>query len=149
MVKLCPKEDVGMIGGVPTWTMVLLRSILDATGKNNILDVWPNLSVYFHGGVGFGPYKNMFDSIMPMDAVFYLEAYNASEGFFGIQDQTDSDEMLLMLITARETSHFVLEEAGWEVADLGGAGSLGWHGNAIVWRPDAARLVDKGYSPRM
>lgn len=97
MITLCPKEDVGMIGGVPTWTLVLLRRILEVTGKRNILEVWPNLSVYFHGGVGFHPYKDLFDSIMPMDKVFYLEAYNASEGYFAIQDYHGTEDMLLML----------------------------------------------------
>lgn len=90
-------KDVGMIGGVPTWTVVMLRQLLDATGKDHVLDVWPNLNVYFHGGVGFDPYRQLFEQLIPSDKVFYLEAYNASEGYFAIQDIYGCEDMLLML----------------------------------------------------
>lgn len=97
MSTLCPSEDVGMLGGVPTWTLVMLKKLLKVTGKDNILDVWPNLNVYFHGGVGFAPYRSVFNSIMPTKDVFYLEAYNASEGYFAVQDRHGAEDMLLML----------------------------------------------------
>lgn len=91
------KENVTNIAGVPSWNMVLLKYILDYTGKNNLLEVWPNLELFTHGGVSFTPYKEQFKKLIPSDDMHYLETYNASEGFFGIQDTTDRDDMLLML----------------------------------------------------
>jgi GH3 auxin-responsive promoter len=91
------KEDVTHIAGVPTWTVLLLQRIVELEGKGNILEVWPNLEVFFHGAVAFKPYKNLFNSLIPGGKMRYWETYNASEGFFGIQDQKDSDELLLML----------------------------------------------------
>jgi hypothetical protein len=82
---------------VPTWTIVLAKKVLEITGKKNLLEVWPNLELYFHGAVNFKPYKAQFQELIPSKDMYYLETYNASEGFFGIQDQVDSDEMLLML----------------------------------------------------
>jgi len=91
-------ENVTSMSGVPTWTYVLLNRILDITGKKNILEVWPNLELFTHGAVAFGPYRQLFREIIPADQMHYLEVYNASEGFFGIQDQAGTeDEMLLML----------------------------------------------------
>ncbi|EOZ95961.1 putative auxin-regulated protein [Indibacter alkaliphilus LW1] len=90
-------ENVVSMSGVPTWTIVLLQRILEIKGANNILEVWPNLEVFFHGAVAFGPYKNLFRELIPSDKMRYMETYNASEGFFGIQDQKESDELLLML----------------------------------------------------
>lgn len=90
-------EDVVSISGVPTWTIVLLQKILDYKKAKNILEVWPNLEVFFHGAVAFGPYRNLFHELIPSPKMRYMETYNASEGFFGIQDQKDSDELLLML----------------------------------------------------
>lgn len=90
------KEDVVSIAGVPTWTLVLLNWILDYTGKNNIHDIWPNLEVYYHGGVSFVPYRSQFEQLLGKDFHF-METYNASEGFFGIQDQPHSEDMLMML----------------------------------------------------
>jgi hypothetical protein len=91
------KVNVTHMAGVPTWTVLLLQRILELEKKNNILEVWPNLEVFFHGAVAFRPYKNLFKSIIPSETMRYWETYNASEGFFGIQDRGDSDELLLML----------------------------------------------------
>lgn len=91
------KVDVAHIAGVPTWTFLLLQRILELEKKDNILEVWPNLEVFFHGAVAFAPYRNLFKTLIPGDRVNYWETYNASEGFFGIQDRTNSDELLLML----------------------------------------------------
>ncbi len=90
-------ENVTSIAGVPSWNLVLLQAILDFTGKSNILEVWPNLELFTHGGVSFTPYREQFKKLIPSDKMNYLETYNASEGFFGIQDDLDSDDMLLML----------------------------------------------------
>lgn len=89
--------NVTSIGGVPTWNLVLFKRILEITGKKNMLEVWPNLEMYFHGAVNFGPYREQFKALIPSDDMYYLENYNASEGFFGIQDTRDPGDMLLML----------------------------------------------------
>jgi hypothetical protein len=90
-------ENVTNIAGVPSWNLVLLKHILDSTGKNNLLEIWPNLELFTHGGVSFGPYRKQFEKIIPSDKMNYLETYNASEGFFAIQDNPETDDMLLML----------------------------------------------------
>jgi hypothetical protein len=90
-------ENVTSIAGVPSWNLVLLRAVLDFTGKDNILDVWPNLEVFTHGGVSFTPYRETFKKLIPSDEMNYMETYNASEGFFAIQDDLERDDMLLML----------------------------------------------------
>lgn len=90
-------ENVTSLAGVPSWMLVLLNNVLNATGKNNLFDIWPNLEVYFHGGVSFVPYIDQYKSILPKTRFNYYEIYNASEGFFAIQDQNNSDELLLML----------------------------------------------------
>lgn len=91
------EEDVTNLAGVPSWMLILIQRILEIKGTNNLLDVWPNLELFMHGGVSFTPYIEQYKKIIPSDQMHYLETYNASEGFFGIQDQTDSSEMLLML----------------------------------------------------
>ncbi|QNR23074.1 GH3 auxin-responsive promoter family protein [Croceimicrobium hydrocarbonivorans] len=90
------REDVTSLAGVPSWMMVLLERVLDISGKKHIIDVWPNLELYMHGGVSFAPYRSQFKELIGKD-INYLETYNASEGFFGIQDQKESEDMLLML----------------------------------------------------
>jgi hypothetical protein len=97
MVQICSKEQVTMFGGVPSWTIVLFRKILEATGKNNMLEVWPDVQAYVHGGVGFEPYRSQFKSFIPSDDFTYQEVYNASEGYFGIQDDLQSNDLLLLL----------------------------------------------------
>jgi len=90
-------ENITSLAGVPSWMLVLLNRILEKTGKENILEVWPNLEVYFHGGVNFNPYREQFKKLIPNPAFKYYETYNASEGFFAIQDRNHSKELLLML----------------------------------------------------
>ncbi|HER07495.1 MAG TPA: GH3 auxin-responsive promoter family protein [Bacteroides sp.] len=90
-------ENVTSIAGVPSWNLVLLQSVLDYTGKKDILQVWPNLELFTHGGISFTPYREQFKKLIPSERMNYLETYNASEGFFGIQDELDRDDMLLML----------------------------------------------------
>ena len=91
------EDNVTSLAGVPSWMLVLLNNILDKTGKNSIFDVWPNLEVYFHGGVSFNPYIEQYRAILPKEKFKYYEIYNASEGFFAIQDQNYSSDLLLML----------------------------------------------------
>ncbi len=89
--------NVTNISGVPTWNIVLAKRVLEITGKDNLLEVWPNLEFYFHGAVNFNPYREQFKKLIPSENMYYMETYNASEGFFGIQDQPNSEDMLLML----------------------------------------------------
>jgi hypothetical protein len=89
--------DVTNMAGVPTWTVLLIQRIVELQGVKNILEVWPNLEVFFHGAVSFKPYRSLFEELIPKSTMVYWEAYNASEGFFGIQDQRNSEELLLML----------------------------------------------------
>ncbi|AXT18965.1 hypothetical protein D7030_14985 [Flavobacteriaceae bacterium AU392] len=91
------KENVTSLAGVPSWMLVLLNNVLESTGKNSLLDIWPNLEAYFHGGVSFLPYVDQYKSIIPKSDFKYYEIYNASEGFFAIQDRNKSSELLLML----------------------------------------------------
>lgn len=97
MARETMNENVTSIAGVPTWTIVLLQRILELKKAKHILEVWPNLEVFFHGAVAFGPYRNLFKELIPSEKMRYMETYNASEGFFGIQDQPHSDELLLLL----------------------------------------------------
>ena len=89
-------EDVTSLAGVPTWTLVLLKRILELTGKKNIKEVWPNFELYIHGGVSFTPYKEQFNKVIGPNCN-YIEIYNASEGFFAAQDRIDEEGMLLYL----------------------------------------------------
>ena len=90
-------ENVTSLAGVPSWMLVLLNNVLETTQKKNLFDIWPNLEAYFHGGVSFVPYIDQYKTILPRKDFRYYEIYNASEGFFAIQDQNNSSELLLML----------------------------------------------------
>jgi hypothetical protein len=90
-------ENVTSFAGVPSWMLVLMNKMLEETGKGNLLEIWPNLEVYFHGGVNFEPYREQYQKIIPKKDFKYYEIYNASEGFFAIQDLNNSSDLLLML----------------------------------------------------
>ena len=91
------QENVTSLAGVPSWMLVLLNQVLETTGQEHLLHIWKNIEVYFHGGVSFEPYIDQYKKILPSDSFRYYEIYNASEGFFAIQDQNESSELLLML----------------------------------------------------
>ncbi|NRD23364.1 GH3 auxin-responsive promoter family protein [Winogradskyella litoriviva] len=91
------EENVTSLAGVPSWMLVLLNNVLDKTEKDSLFEIWPNLEVYFHGGVSFNPYVEQYKAILPSNKFRYYEIYNASEGFFAIQDQNNSSDLLLML----------------------------------------------------
>lgn len=97
MAEVLPKENLVLLGGVPTWTVVLIRKILEQTGKNNLLEVWPQLEGYLHGGVSFEPYREQFRQFIPSDKFVYQEVYNASEGFLAVQNDYTTKDMLLLL----------------------------------------------------
>jgi hypothetical protein len=97
MARATIHDNVSNISGVPTWTIVLIEKLFEISGKNNLMDIWPNLELYLHGGVSFTPYRDRFKQLIKSSSVNYIETYNASEGFLGIQDRLHSDDMLLML----------------------------------------------------
>ena len=97
IIKESSLENVTSLAGVPSWMMVLLNKTLEENNKTNILEIWPNLEVYFHGGVSFDPYREQYKNLFPKSDFKYYEIYNASEGFFALQDRNDSNELLLML----------------------------------------------------
>ncbi len=97
MAKITSQQDITNASGVPSWTLLLFKKVLDITGKENLCEVWPNFELFIHGGVSFQPYREQFRALLPSGKVNFLETYNASEGFFGIQDRDRADDMLLML----------------------------------------------------
>jgi len=97
MAQATITQNVTNISGVPSWTLLLFRRVLEIAGKENLLEVWPQFELFIHGGVSFYPYIDQFKKLFSSSQVNYLETYNASEGFFAIQDRQDSDELLLML----------------------------------------------------
>ncbi len=117
-------ENVTNIAGVPTWTIVLAKRILEITGKKNLLEVWPNLELYVHGAVNFEPYREQFNRLVPRNDMYYLETYNASEGFFGIQDQSDSPDLLLMLDYGIYYEFIPMEEFDKEFPDTVSLGEV-------------------------
>ena len=97
IIKESVQENVTSLAGVPSWMLVLLNNMLEETGKEHLFQVWENLEVYFHGGVSFSPYKEQYKALFPRKSFRYYEIYNASEGFFAIQDRNNADDLLLML----------------------------------------------------
>lgn len=93
----CSSERVTAFAGVPSWNLALLRRMVEVTGRNNLCEVWPQLELFVHGGVGFEPYRAAFRELIPSEGMHYMETYNASEGFFAIADDITRDDMLLML----------------------------------------------------
>jgi hypothetical protein len=134
--------NVTQIAGVPTWTILLIQRIVELKRKKNILEVWPSLEVFFHGAVAFGPYRTLFKSLIPSDNMRYFETYNASEGFFGIQDQKNSEELLLMLdygifyefIPVEELTNEHPQAISLEQVELGKNYAMVISTNAGLWR---------------
>jgi hypothetical protein len=106
--------NVTSIAGIPTWTMLLINKVLDLAGTQdrNIYDIWPGLEVYFHGGVSMKPYRQQFEALVPGKKLWYFETYNASEGFFGLQNEPDKEDLLLMLDYGIFYEFIPLEEIG-------------------------------------
>ena len=97
IIKESIHENVTSLAGVPSWMLVLLNQVLEKTGKQDLFEIWENLEVYFHGGVSFNPYLEQYHNLLPKKSFNYYEIYNASEGFFAIQDRNNADDLLLML----------------------------------------------------
>lgn len=107
-------ENVTSFAGVPSWLLVLLNYVLEYTGRSNVLEVWPNLELFIHGGICFDPYLERYKKLVPSGKMHYMETYNASEGFFAIQDDPSSTDMLLMLDYGVFFEFVPLSEAGSE-----------------------------------
>lgn len=144
------RENVTSLAGVPSWMLVLLNQVLEKTGKEHLFELWENLEVYFHGGVSFTPYRNQYKKLLPRKRFNYYETYNASEGFFAIQDRNGSDELLLMLDYGIFYEFIPMNGEGekviplWEV-QLGVNYALVITTNAGLWRykiGDTVRFTD-------
>ena len=90
-------KNVTNISGVPSWMLSVLDRVMELSGKQHLEEVWPNLEVFFHGGVAFTPYRQQYERLITSPRMHYMETYNASEGFFGLQDDPNDKAMLLML----------------------------------------------------
>lgn len=98
--------NVTSLSGVPSWMLVLIKRILEKTGKQTLEEVWPNLEVFFHGGVAFTPYREQYKQVIHSKMMHYVETYNASEGYFGTQNDLSDPAMLLMIDYGISTSSF-------------------------------------------
>lgn len=114
MLREALEEDLTSFVGVPTWTLLLGQRALELTGKSNLFEVWPNLEVFFTGGVNFAPYRQAFQQLLPGTQMQYVNIYNASEGFLGIQDDLSRDDLLLLLDHGIYYEFMPLEELGRE-----------------------------------
>ena len=90
-------QDVRNLSGVPSWMLSVLVRVLELSGAETLDEVWPNLEVFFHGGIAFTPYRHQYEQLIRSPRMHYMETYNASEGFFGIQNDPTDLAMLLML----------------------------------------------------
>lgn len=112
IAQLASRQNVTNLSGVPSWMMAVVHRVLDITGKATLDEVWPNLEVFFHGGVAFTPYREQYKALIRSDRMHYMETYNASEGFFGLQDDPRDAAMLLMLDYGVFYEFIPLEEVG-------------------------------------
>ena len=97
IANLCLDKNVTNISGVPSWMMSVLMRVMELSGKQHLEEVWPNLEVFFHGGIAFTPYRSQYEQLITSPKMHYMETYNASEGFFGLQNDPNDKSMLLML----------------------------------------------------
>ncbi|WP_025001805.1 GH3 auxin-responsive promoter family protein [Prevotella dentasini] len=111
-------KNVTNLSGVPSWMMSVLVRVLELSGKQHIEEVWPNLEVFFHGGIAFTPYRKQYEQLITKPGMHYMETYNASEGFFGIQDDPADPAMLLMLDYGVFYEFLPMDEFGSEHPDI-------------------------------
>ena len=107
-------KNVTNISGVPSWMLSVLVRVLELSGKQHLEEVWPNLEVFFHGGIAFTPYRKQYEQLITKSDMHYMETYNASEGFFGIQNDPSDPAMLLMLDYGVFYEFIPIEELGTE-----------------------------------
>lgn len=108
----CLHKNITNISGVPSWMLSVLVRVMELSGKKYLEEVWPNLEVFFHGGIAFTPYRSQYEQLITSSKMHYMETYNASEGFFGIQDDPTDRSMLLMLDYGVFYEFIPLEEVG-------------------------------------
>lgn len=118
IARIASRQRVTNLSGVPSWMMSVLNRVLEVTGAKNIAEVWPDLEVFFHGGVAFTPYREQYRRLIPSDRMHYLETYNASEGFFGLQNDPTDPAMLLMIDYGVFYEFIPLEQVGRPDADV-------------------------------
>ncbi len=111
-------QNVTNLSGVPSWFLTVLREVLKKTGRSCIHEVWPNLEVFFHGGIAFEPYRSQYEEICDMDRMHFLDTYNASEGFFAVQSDWDSESMLLLLDAGVFYEFLPVEESESETPEV-------------------------------
>ena len=111
-------QNVTNLSGVPSWFLTVLREVLKKTGKSSIHEVWPNLEVFFHGGIAFEPYREQYEEICDMDKMHFLDTYNASEGFFAVQSDWSTEAMLLLLDAGVFFEFLPVEESGSETPEV-------------------------------
>lgn len=112
IAEIAVKKHVTNISGVPSWMMAVITRMLEITGKSYLDEIWPDLEVFFHGGVAFTPYRDQYHRLIRSTKMHYMETYNASEGFFGIQDDPSDTAMLLMIDYGVFFEFIPLEELG-------------------------------------
>lgn len=112
IARECMAKNVTNISGVPSWMLSVLVRVMELSGKQHLEEVWPNLEVFFHGGIAFTPYRKQYEQLITSPSMQYMETYNASEGFFGIQDDPSDPSMLLMLDYGVYYEFIPLEEVG-------------------------------------
>lgn len=114
----CLNKNITNLSGVPSWMLSVLVRVMELSGKQHLEEVWPNLEVFFHGGIAFTPYRKQYEQLITSPGMSYMETYNASEGFFGIQDDPTDSSMLLMLDYGVFYEFIPLEEVGQEGANV-------------------------------
>ncbi len=112
IARECMNKNVTNISGVPSWMLSVLVRVMELSGKQHLEEVWPNLEVFFHGGIAFTPYRKQYEQLITSPMMHYMETYNASEGFFGIQDDPSNPSMLLMLDYGVFYEFIPMEELG-------------------------------------
>ena len=118
LVEAAVGQNVTNLSGVPSWFLTVLRNVLDKTGKTCIHEVWPHLEVFFHGGIAFGPYRQQYEDICDMSRMHFLDTYNASEGFFAVQSDWESEAMLLLLDIGVFYEFLPVEQSGSETPEV-------------------------------
>lgn len=114
IAEIAMRQNVTNLSGVPSWMMAVINRVLEISGKDSLEQVWPNLEVFFHGGVAFTPYREQYHRLIRSPRMHYMETYNASEGFFGLQNDPLDPAMLLMLDYGVFYEFIPLEEVGQE-----------------------------------
>lgn len=140
----CTRQRVSSFAGVPSWNLLLMRRVLEYTGKSHLLEVWPELELFVHGGVGFAPYRRAFEELLPREDFSYMETYNASEGFFAMADDPHRDDMMLMTDYG---TYYEFRDSRGEVCPLEGVRCGGRYAMIIsssngLWRYEIGDVVE-------